>query len=441
MTKDINSLPILPMLLIFDKLPVHDLLKANQVCLRWKYLQAQAIHSRRQLSLLVGTDPLDRIHGSVFNIPLLDQVINDDGSPLVKVPVETILQSSLTFNRSEQIDVNLLVQTFPKVSYLLVVHNKTSVDALQTLSRLLHHWRATLTTLEVMVWYNDVSGHSSQWIPTSHSLPVMTAINALPALKSLKLEIHHYLKPVTLNQHFEIPILAQLKKFQFYSNDSSASLLPGLNRFGRENRQLKRISIANQCFPPIKDYQEVNPDIAGHIDLFTANWEEIAWSQGFLDGLAPENFDVNQFTSRFCSLRALTLQVNRRLELAPVLHSLTTLANLKYLELFLNGLDPFEDGPTSETCLSSVKALRLTLPIYSHMTLSRLPPAFPALQVLDILPKNFTCYLCGLREGQGQTRLKACICTLLKPFVVCRSLRKIYFDNRWFPQWTLADLK
>ena len=106
MSTHINQLPTLAMLEVFDCISVYDLLKMDKVCARWKWLQAKALRTRHELTLLVGEPPMDRFEGSVFNLPLLDEVVKDDGTPLLKPPSDGLAWSSLTY---EWIDQNTAV--------------------------------------------------------------------------------------------------------------------------------------------------------------------------------------------------------------------------------------------------------------------------------------------------------------------------------------------
>ena len=81
----IKALPNLVLLQIFDMLPLKKLLTMNQVCKVWKSMRVKALGMRNELTLLVGTDTMDRIDGSVFNVPLMDEVVRDDGTPFCKV--------------------------------------------------------------------------------------------------------------------------------------------------------------------------------------------------------------------------------------------------------------------------------------------------------------------------------------------------------------------
>ena len=94
--------------------------------------------------------------------------------------------------------------------------------------------------------------------------------------------------------------------------------------------------------------------------------------------------------------------------------------------------------------LPSVKALRLSMDLFTHFDTIGLASVFPALQVLDFIVGFgfYNCVSCGLSGGQGQARNRECIRALLKPFAVaCPALRKIHFDNRWFPLWIPSDFR
>ena len=76
---------------IFDRIELQDFvtLELCSVCARWNVLHQEYCARRHSLTVLVGDNALDLVKNSVFAIPYLDEVTNDDGT---KLSVDSLYQ-------------------------------------------------------------------------------------------------------------------------------------------------------------------------------------------------------------------------------------------------------------------------------------------------------------------------------------------------------------
>ncbi|KAH9392414.1 hypothetical protein TYRP_005490 [Tyrophagus putrescentiae] len=207
----ISDLPELPLLTIFDFIPLLNLLHIDEVCLVWKGLKPAALCRRRHL--IIADDPADLY---VLNDPafdsdsFLEKILKDDGTPLVK-PLANLDRHAifLGFNKSLQTaTMNRLIDLLPNLKVFRYVQYSGSYDELWRVKQLLTHYRHQLIEVNIDFhgkqgfYYDRQSFVAMQCTFLAMFICLLVTLNELTALRSLELTFQAPAdNPVDLDDH------------------------------------------------------------------------------------------------------------------------------------------------------------------------------------------------------------------------------------------------
>ena len=160
----VPTLPDVPMLLIFDHLPLYDLVtRVPLVCTKWRVLQPLACRKRTHISLLVN-DPQQIIPRQANNIkdPSLPYLIRHEHCVLsqddFKADFPGTDYSRLVLPNFSRNVIRMLVHLFPKVITLEIAVNIASSGTFNQIAYLLDLWFSKLVTLKLWTWWDETNG-------------------------------------------------------------------------------------------------------------------------------------------------------------------------------------------------------------------------------------------------------------------------------------------
>lgn len=425
------QLPDVCLFVIFDNVPVIDLLQVDQVCSRWAALKTAACNRRRDLTILVGPNATQLVEKSRFA-----------GNDAIVSPI-----SSISFYWLNQENADILRERFVNIVNLQFVINNLPGKALLKACDLLSHYAVNLQSLIVRLSFARVGSVSHQEWSTETVSYTHRLLNILPSmchLRKLTLEINS-----KVNRSFNLPILGQLEQFAFYSDDdNTVFLLDLLRSYVPSNQFPQRISILN---PITKDtftdfLRLSNPG------KFTALCLKLP---GF--DLAPQVQALASFTERFTSLTSLEL-ISGMVGLLELSHSLAGLFQLTHLKLFSGPAKWTENNTSSFDLypLPSISSLSLDIWLTSHrdMYFAHFGTVFPSVKWLRIRPhyynssRNKRLNACPVCFGSLSTReeFQRCIQLLVQPWLdQCTTLKSLLTystdDNIEPIEWIHSDLE
>src|SRR5699024_4211032 len=148
---DISTLPDQCLMLIFDLLPIRDLICASQVCQRWNNLNQEACLRRKSLTIFVGTliiSCTNTLAKSDLYIPFSHELVDDNGTPIV--PQTAAEMSRLKLPRLDNRNTFWITRKFANISHLELVFDQNLLDILEQymVMYLLNHWRTNLVSFK-----------------------------------------------------------------------------------------------------------------------------------------------------------------------------------------------------------------------------------------------------------------------------------------------------
>ena len=204
----ISDYPELPLLTIFDYVPLVDLFHIDEVCRAWQELKPAALNGRRELAIANDPADLNMLHLcrlEPINLPRLDGKKNS--SPSLKFKVRLDL-SALFIGRNcpLQTTVDRVLELLPNLKVFHLVQLHGTHEELSKVNQLLAHYRHQL--VEVTIWFfgeltdDDRNRTKAQLAFQQKFLTLMANLNRLTALRSLELNFQSPPNcPVVLDDH------------------------------------------------------------------------------------------------------------------------------------------------------------------------------------------------------------------------------------------------
>ncbi|KAH9407332.1 hypothetical protein TYRP_012883 [Tyrophagus putrescentiae] len=232
-TVSISDLPELPLLTIFDYIPLPNLLHIDEVCRAWKKLKSAACSRRRHL--IIASDQV--------GLKLLQQP-----TEINLVPVTVNNHNVLFIGRSRLLQTTLkrLFKLLPNLKVLRLARQQGSHEELSKVNKLLGHYRPQL--VEVTIWFwgelTDGDFDESQFAFHQKFLWLMASLNRLTALRSLELNFRSPPNcPVVLNDrqlatHCLPDVVGRLTCLKFHTRLEGSNFH---NNFPADARLLKQI--------------------------------------------------------------------------------------------------------------------------------------------------------------------------------------------------------
>ena len=248
-TASISDLPQLPLLTIFDYIPLVDLLHIDEVCRVWKEQKPAACSRRRQL--IIASDQADltllvphRLES--IRLPRLgSKNISSDLKP--KVTSFDLHAFFIGHSRLLQATLDRLFKLLPNLTVFRLVQQHGSHDELSKVNQLLAHYRNQLVEVTIWFWGELTKGERNraekQLAFQQMFLALMASLNRLTELRSLELNFQSPLNcPVVLNDrqlatHCLPDVANRLKWLKFCTRLE----LSNSNNFAADVRLLKQI--------------------------------------------------------------------------------------------------------------------------------------------------------------------------------------------------------
>ncbi len=196
-TASISDYPELPLLTIFDYVPLRNLLHIDEVCRAWQKLKPEACSRRRHL--IIANDQTDL---QLIDKPDLEYhrelglIVGETDLPFPKPKVRPDLNYFfIGHSRLLQATLDRLLELLPNLKVFRLVQLHGSHEELSKVNQLLAHYRHQL--VEVKICFKGAANviqrrESSRVEVLQHSyrlmfLSLMASLNRLTALRSLKL--------------------------------------------------------------------------------------------------------------------------------------------------------------------------------------------------------------------------------------------------------------
>lgn len=246
----ITSLPDVCLLHIFDRLPLRDLATIGEVSDQWATLTNTIFTRRGIVSVLIGAQAYNLVNSSYFSFPCnSSMIVALHGTP--KAPVE--------LSNLDEDTVQNLVEKYPNCARLEISISDVDSSLCNQLVYLLESWSATLICLKLWIRFSltDRLSLTAKNIISSDLFRLVAKVNSLPHLNHLTLDIHNQLtlgiesqelEDDNLDVQIELPILARLKEFYFYSLNGADSLVNSLQKYAEKNEKLKKIGLRNSIY-------------------------------------------------------------------------------------------------------------------------------------------------------------------------------------------------
>lgn len=426
---ELNDLDDDCLMLIFDKLPLYDLLRSVRfVSRRWYHLQMYACRRRKTLTLLVGNKKWYKSIES--STPDLDELVNDDGVRAAGWWSNDALVRKIKWpqylTELDPATVDWLVALFPNIATLRVAQNGVTYDSAECLMSLLKGWQSSIVTLKLMSFYK----HETKRRRFAHFASLMHTINHLPQLRHLSLDFFH-----RLDNSLRLQVLRQLNSFSFYSRDHADVVLELVKRFATDNCRLTSIAVKNSL---------------SHFDVSfdsTLLSMDVDLAKRFTELRIESNLPMDKlrrFTQLFSSLRVFLLRV-RGESMRDVFEALKTLTSITCLHLTIEYPKPMAEVTEEQEhllpVLPSVRGLSLMLKLFTHGDLEQLAlhRVMPNVEVIGLCHHVIQCLSCNININRrlGSLWIKRMLCArrLVQPLKKCSSLKRLYTDQQMY--WRL----
>ena len=240
--RGVDPLPDVPIQMIFENLPLVDLVnRIPQVCSNpnWKELQKLSCLKRTHLSLLVN-DPETLIPQRVNNVkePSLLCLKNAQHltkftyGPEFKPDFPGTVYTRLVLSKFSRQAVRDLIHLFPRVKTLEIAIFMPDSSSLVNIVYLLEQWSGTLINLKLWSFWDK---WEYQKVKRANFNILFKAINNLGKLKELTFYANTLItkppgRPPFVIETIDMPILAKLKVFKFYSMDLATIFFDSLTK-------------------------------------------------------------------------------------------------------------------------------------------------------------------------------------------------------------------
>ena len=175
-----SQLPDVCLNVVFDNLPLGDLVRVNAVSRKWNSIQRTALKRRRQLVLLIGKRPaLLMLGNNLTNLSVKYEHLNqfqNKTEPNGQVFLPTSMQLNiLRFSNLTITIVHHLAQALPNIQNLQISLDGVTSKISHQVAYLLKHWNTNLTCFKV--WfraaeYEDAIEASDDGIFHEENLPI-----------------------------------------------------------------------------------------------------------------------------------------------------------------------------------------------------------------------------------------------------------------------------
>ena len=196
-TASISDLPQLPLLTIFDYIPLPNLLHTDEVCRAWKELKPEACSRRRHLIIANGETDLETLQPSCIESIRLPRLDGEETNSSYLKPKVRFDHNALFIGHSRPLQTILdrVLELMPNLKVFRLVQQHGSPKELSKVNQLLTHYRHQL--VEVKIFFKGDANviqrrESSRVEVLQHSyrlmfLSLMASLNRLTALRSLEL--------------------------------------------------------------------------------------------------------------------------------------------------------------------------------------------------------------------------------------------------------------
>ena len=191
-TASISDLPELPLLTIFDYVPLVDLFHIDEVCRAWQELKPEACSRRRHLIIANDQTDLDVLTQPAIESERLLPQLDGKGncSPYLELKEHSDLHALfIGHSRPLQTTVDRALELLPNLKVFRLVHQHGTHQELSKVNQLLAHYRHQL--VEVTIWFigeltdGDQNRVKAQLAFQQMFLLLMASLNRLTALRSL----------------------------------------------------------------------------------------------------------------------------------------------------------------------------------------------------------------------------------------------------------------
>ncbi len=149
-TANIFDLPQVPLLTTFDNIPLLNLLHIDEVCQDWAKLKKAALLRREQLVLVHDETDLEEYYNiPFFSSSYLRKVMNDDGSPYIKVRVR-LDRHALYHSWITPTMVDKIIKLMPNLKVLRIVHRSGTTTELWKIKFLLQYYSHQLEEVNIV---------------------------------------------------------------------------------------------------------------------------------------------------------------------------------------------------------------------------------------------------------------------------------------------------
>ena len=265
-TTSISDYPELPLLDIFDYVPLRNLLHIDEVCRAWQELKIEACSRRRHL--IIASDQADLMaqlyRFEHFGLPQVDGK-KLFSSPEVQINVRLDL-NVLFLGRNQQLQttVDRFLELLPNLKTFILVQRHSSHEELAKVNQLLAHYRHQLVGVAILFWGGLTDGKQNraeaQLAFQQMFLSLMASLNRLTALRSLELDFQSPPNcPVVLNDrqlatHCLPDVVGRLTYLKFRTRLEFSN---SINNFSADARLL------NQVLFRMRDGGGVDKTVAG----------------------------------------------------------------------------------------------------------------------------------------------------------------------------------
>lgn len=400
-----DALPDLPLLTIFDHIPLAQLMDLRTVSQRWNTLALAACKTRSNLVLLIG----------------------DGAEANFRIFFEETTFDSLTSNALLKKGTDYFLEHFTHISSLTVVLCEATEGQIAQLVRLVNLWAGRLIKLNIFIKYNPAAVTFNPMTEQpddairAQLLHLFVAINSSPSLKQLQIRLFSFILPRYTDENLDLSILCRLEKCTFSSFDRGNILVDSLLAFTRENPHLALLDLGNILFKKSAiRLLQLQPRIA---QLFKTLSLAIWW--------LPRENQLSRFVEHFCNLSTLGLRLDGSLIPLPILSRiLRSLKNLNHLSVYVTDLPAHLVAVEGEILeeLPSVHYFSFSLldwPFADHdeLGLLNLHQMVPNIRKMDVGGTWHACDVCGDfgpsdgRKGRPNDwyRVEQCIGQMVEP--------------------------
>ena len=392
--KELNNLPDLCLLKIFDELWLTDLLSISLVCKRWYALSSIAQARRRKLILVQNFSDF-----RFFNRPhefsgLADRVCNSDGTQKwVPMKSDLFAKNALLVEKlNNEFTRQWIVDMFPNISSLIIIQRSRGVECLEQINAMLERYSSSLISLNLWFWYKD-SGYDDLDDMIDQTKRLFQLLSEFPKIRNLNLNF----TAKGLNLQPKLPILTQLEIFNIstyglYANHDSNLFFNSFRDYAANNPTLREIYYFNKM--SLGNLLQLD----NHDKHISSKFLKVHLSDE-LDNTETVLNGINLFCCRFTSIQSLCVRIDGIL-MKNLAKSICQLQQLKHLELSIKSVEVNENQSNEmieyAKCESVLILTVIMMNSRSHNEPKRLHLAeiFPNVQVVCWTYISYECIDC-----------------------------------------------